>query len=416
MTESEVARVFAEEWVRVVATLRQDLGDLDAAEDAAQEAFAEAVRSWAVHGVPERPGAWLTTTARRRAVDRLRREQRFAARMPALARSDTWEDPDPSRLVDDELALLFGCCHRSLAIEAQIALTLRAVAGLSTEQIARAFLVPPATMAARIGRAKRKIAAAGIPFSVPARDELADRLTAVLSVIYLVYTEGHASGTGEMLMRGDLCEEALWLAVTLTELVPDEPEVLGLAALLHLTDVRRPARVDQTGLPVLIEHQDRSRWDAELLTQGLALLTRARRTHRPGPYAVQAEIAALHGLAARWEDTDWDAIVDCYDQLLAMSATPVVALNRAVAVAMRDGPEAGLPLVEQLMADPVLSRYHYLHAARADLLRRLGRSGEAVTAYRQAISYCTNDAERRFLSSRVDLLDGAAEPVRTQPR
>ena len=408
MTTAEVARVFAEEWVRVVATLRRDLGDLDAAEDAAQEAFAEAVRSWAVHGVPDRPGAWLTTTARRRAVDRIRREQRFTVHLPTLARAEVWEDPDPSRLVDDELALLFGCCHRSLSTEAQVALTLRAVAGLSTVQIARAFLVPPATMAARIVRAKRKIAAAGIPFSLPASDELAERLSPVLSVIYLVYTEGHASGSAEMLLRGDLCDEALWLAGTLSELLPDEPEVLGLAALLCLTDARRTARVDDSGLPVLIEDQDRSRWDHERLNAGLALLARARPAVCPGPYALQAEIAAQHGRAACWDDTDWDAIVRCYDRLLAINGTPVVALNRAVAVAMRDGPSAGLPLVEELLSDPSLSRYHYLYAARADLLRRLGRSREAVSAYRQAISYCTNDAERRFLSSRVNLLDGVA--------
>jgi RNA polymerase sigma-70 factor (ECF subfamily) len=306
------------------------------------------------------------------------------------------------------LALLFGCCHRSLSTEAQVALTLRAVAGLSTVQIARAFLVPPATMAARIVRAKRKIAAAGIPFSLPASDELAERLSPVLSVIYLVYTEGHASGSAEMLLRGDLCDEALWLAGTLSELLPDEPEVLGLAALLYLTDARRTARVDDSGLPVLIEDQDRSRWDQERLTAGLALLARARRAAGPGPYALQAEIAAQHGLAACWDDTDWDAIVRCYDRLLAINGTPVVALNRAVAVAMRDGPSAGLPLVEELLSDPSLSRYHYLYAARADLLRRLGRNREAVSAYRQAISHCTNDAERRFLSSRVNLLDGVA--------
>lgn len=321
----------------MVATLRRELRDLDAAEDVAQDAFAEALQSWGKNGVPDRPGAWLTTAARRRAYDRRRRDRRYADRIPLLARSEIADDPDATQLIDDQLALVFGCCHRSLDADAQIALTLRAVAGLSTAQIARAFLVPTATMAARLTRAKRKIVAAGVPFVVPSRDRLGERLGTVLSVVYLIYTEGHASGHGESLVRGELCDEALWLADTVVRLVPDEPQALALAALLHLTDVRRPARLDEQKLPVLIQDQDRARWDRTQLERGRELLQRAR-VGGPSAYLLQAEIAALHGQAAAWSDTDWPGIVRCYDALLLIAPTPVIALNRAAAVAMRDGP------------------------------------------------------------------------------
>ncbi|MFQ5557069.1 MAG: RNA polymerase sigma factor, partial [Acidimicrobiales bacterium] len=385
MSRSIVAQVFAEEWPRLVAVLVRELGDIGLAEDCAQDAFVAASHRWGPGTTPDRPAAWLLTTARRRAIDRIRRDRRFAEKLATL-RHALSTPAEPSRpLGDDQLALVFGCCHPSLAPEAQVALTLREVCGLSTGQIARAFLVAEPTMAKRLVRAKKKIRAAGVPFTVPAPAQTADRLVPVLGVIYLVFTEGHTSSDRTSLLRGDLCDEARWLAGLLEQLLPGEPEVLGLSALLCLTDARRATRVDGDGEIVLLEHQDRRLWDAELIERGRTLLTRALRLHRIGPYQLQAAIASVHATASSVEETDWRAIVGLYDALLGLQPSPVVALNRAVAVAEADGPQSGLDLIDALEAAGTLAGYRYLHAARADLLRRLDRRAEAIRAYNRAL-------------------------------
>lgn len=386
----------------VVAAVARRFGDLDLAEDAFQDAVGEALRTWPDGEPPERPGAWLLTVARRRALDRLRRDGRRVAREQLGDRLDDPARDAEVRQGDDRLALVLTCCHPALAVEARVALTLKAVAGLSTPAIARAFLVPEPTMAQRIVRAKRKITTAGIPFRVPDDpDELAQRLDAVVAVVYLVFNEGYAVTEGGALVRDDLCDEAIALARLLVEVAPDDAEVAGLLGLLLLTDARRTTRVDAAGDLVLLEDQDRSRWDRARLDEGIEVL-RAHPLRGPvGPYRVQAEIAVAHALAPSYAATDWRSIVTLYDLALRVSpGSAVIGLNRAVAVAMVDGPEAGLALVDELAAGGELDRYGLLHATRADLLRRLGRADEAALAYDAALLHTTGDAERRFLARR----------------
>jgi RNA polymerase sigma-70 factor (ECF subfamily) len=399
---SPVAAVFAREWTPLVATLVRDLGDLELAEDMAQEAFVEATRRWSPGALPEAPRAWLLTAARRRAIDWIRREQRYRERLPLLASAVAVPEREESALVDDQLALIFGCCHPALDRDAQISLTLREVCGLSTAQIARAFLVADATMGKRLVRAKGKIRTAGIPFAVPDEGQWHERLGAVLHVVYLIFTEGHAAGDAADLIRGDLCDEARWLAGLLATLIPDESETLGLCALLALIDARRATRLDPDGNLVLLEDQDRGRWNRSLIDEGLDLLARAAGSESPaGPYRLQALIQARHATAPSHEETDWAEIAGLYAALAAVAPGPVVELNRAVAVAMADGPAEGLVLLDALLAEGELADYRYMHAARADLLRRLGSTAEAERAYRRALELGGSEPERRFLRARL---------------
>ncbi|MFG2944144.1 RNA polymerase sigma factor [Streptomyces adustus] len=403
-----VAAAFHEEWGQVVAGLIRLTGDWDLAEECAQDAFAQALDRWRRDGVPRRPGAWLTTTARNRALDVLRREAvgaRKLKELAVLARTDDPygpEDPDEGGgVTDDRLRLVFTCCHPALPIEARVALTLRTLAGLTTAEIARAFLVPEATMAQRLVRAKRKIRNAGIPYRVPPAHLLPERTTGVLGVLYLLFNEGYAATDGTDLVRTDLCAEAIRLARLLARLMPDEPEALGLLALLLLHHARRATRVDAAGDPVGLEDQDRTRWDRTAVDEGTRLLETALRRGRPGPYQVQAAIAACHTTAATAAETDWADIAGLYGELLRRAPTPVVRLNRAFAVGMADGPDRGLALVAELEREGELTDYHLLPATRADLLRRAGRSKEAAEAYEQALELVRNAAERRFLERRL---------------
>ena len=404
--EAAVAASFRDEWGRVVATLIRVTGDWDLAEECAQDAFTQALETWRRDGVPRNPGAWLTTAARNRAFDRLRRNATGAAKLEEVAVSgsrDGDHDPqiDDSGVEDDRLRLIFTCCHPALAREAQVALTLRTLVGLPTAEIARAFLVPEPTMAQRLVRAKRKIHNAGIPYRVPPGYLLGERTASVLAVVYLLFNEGYAATAGPDLVRVDLCAEAIRLARLLVALMPDEPEVLGLLALLLLTDARRAARLDATGELVPLESQDRSRWDAGAIRDGSAALDAALRRGRPGPYQVQAAIAACHAAAPYADATDWVEIAALYGELSRMVGSAVVELNRAVAVGMADGPDAGLRLLDALDASGALANYHLLPATRADLLRRLGRADDAAVAYRDALALVTNDAERRYLEGRL---------------
>ena len=405
-----IERAFREEQGRAVATLIRVLGDFDMAEEAVQDAFLVAIERWPSGGVPPNPGAWIVTTARNKAIDRIRRARVLAQKEGLLTQLASLDpegagmtetaDAGESGIVDDRLRLIFTCCHPALAPEARIALTLRTLGGLTTTEIARAFLVPEATLAQRLVRAKRKIRDAGIPYRVPPANLLSERLASVLLVLYLVFNEGYAATSDESLVRRELCDEAIRLTRLMRQLMPAEPEVTGLLALMLLHDARREGRLDEAGEFVLLEDQDRTRWDRRRIVEGAALLDEALTRRRPGPYQLQAAIAALHAEAPTADATDWAQICRLYDGLLLHMPTPVVALNRAVAVAMRDGPAAGLALVD-LLGGESLDEYHLFHAARADLLRRLGRAPEAAAAYRRALETATNPTERRFLERRL---------------
>jgi len=406
-----VDRLFREESGRAVATLIRLTGDFDLAEDAVQEAFIVALERWPRDGLPANPGAWITTTARNRAIDRLRRARRLVDKEALLRRQaeaepdhrrvENEEEDEMSPIADDRLRLIFTCCHPALPPEARIALTLRTLGGLTTPEIARAFLVPETTLAQRLVRAKGKIRAAGIPYRVPPDHLLPERLDAVLRVLYLVFNEGYSASSGDALVRRDLCGEAIRLARVLLELMPDEPEAYGLLALMLLHDARRESRVGPAGELVLLDDQDRSRWDRARIEEGAALVERALRMRRPGPYQVQAAIAAVHDEAPTAAETDWTQIALLYEALGHLDPSPVVELNRAVAVAMVDGPERGLELVDRIAETGELAEYHLLYAARADFLRRLDRRDEASLAYARALALAGNEAERGFLSRRL---------------
>jgi len=402
-----VADAHRREWAFVLAATVRVTRDLDLAEECVQDAYARALTSWTADGIPARPGGWLTTVARRRALDVLRRETVLRRSLPLLVEDDVEELPetDDEAIPDDRLRLICTCCHPSLAPEAQIALTLRLLCGLTTAEVARAFLVTEPTMAARITRAKKKIATARIPYRVPPAAELPERIDAVLAVVHLLFTTGHSAPAGADLVRRDLVERALDLARMLRTLLPDDSDVAGLLALILLTDARRATRVGPDGRLLLLEEQDRSQWDRGAIAEGAGLVREALRRRPPGRFALQAAIAAVHAEAPRWDDTDWREVLALYDVLAEVWPSPVVALNRAVAVGMADGPEAGLAAVDALRDEPQLAGYSYTSAARADFLRRLGRYDEARTSYEEALLLTENEVERDFLLRRLRALD-----------
>jgi len=404
---ARVAEAFREEYGRVVASVLRMVRDIDLAEEIVQEAFEQALDRWPVTGAPDRPGGWLLTTARRRAIDRLRHARRAGAKAEALAyegalgAGDEIPDvSDPETIADDRLRLIFTCCHPGLPADSRVALTLRLVGGLSTTEIARAFLVPEPTIAQRLVRAKRTIRDRALPYEVPEGAELAARLPAVLAVVYLIFNEGYAAHSGDALVRHDLCQEAVRLGRMIAELMPEEPEVLGLLALMELQTSRAATRADADGNLVLLADQDRSRWDQPRIARGLALLGRGGPLSHAGPYQLQAAIAACHARAASWEATDWEAIVTHYRALAEIAPSPVVELNRAVAIGLARGPAAGLVALDSIDAAS-LSSYHLLPAARADFLRRLGRSAEAAAEYRRALELTDNAREQRFYAARL---------------
>jgi RNA polymerase sigma-70 factor, ECF subfamily len=411
VSDEAVETLYREEWGRIVATLIRLVGDFEVAEEAAQEAFAAAVDQWRISGVPDFPRAWIIQTARHKAIDRMRRAKRHNQSMESYAAlGSTMDEPnyDADEIPDDQLRLIFTCCHPALAAEAQVALTLRTLGGLETDEIARAFLVPPSTMAQRLVRAKRKIRDAGIPYALPTASDMPERLDAVLTVIYLIFNEGYATTRGR-LVRTDLCGEAVRLGRTLRTLLTPQPpaELNGLVALMLLHDARRDARLDEAGDLIVLEQQDRRLWNQAQIGEALPLVESALQSG-PGPYAVQAAIAAVHCRATRAEDTDWRQILQLYDVLGSFQPSPIVSLNRAVAVAMVDGPSAALPLIDAIAASGDLDGYHLLHSARADLLRRMGSNQDSAKAYLQALDLVTNDSERRFLERRLHEVSGQA--------
>ena len=402
-----VETVYRAEWGRILATLIRLIGDFDLAEECAQEAFAAAVDQWQVSGVPDAPRAWVIQTARHKAIDRIRRRGRYAEMLvlytsSGMAPEAVEPDYDTGEIPDDRLRLIFTCCHPALALEVQVPLTLRTLCGLETDEIARAFLVSPTTMGQRLVRAKHKIRDAKIPYTVPETRDMAGRVESVLTVIYLVFNEGYAATRGKTLVRTDLCAEAIRLGRLVVSLMGTQAaaEAKGLLALMLLHDARREARMDESGDIVVLEEQDRSQWDRGQIAEALPLVEEAL-MGEPGPFSLQAAIAAVHCHAARAEDTDWEEIVGLYDELSRLQPTPVVSLNRAVAIAMRDGPRRGLVLIDELAAANDLDGYHLLHAARADLLRRLGLGEEAAKDYRRALELATNESEKRYLERRL---------------
>jgi RNA polymerase sigma-70 factor, ECF subfamily len=411
---SAVDAVYRNEWGRIVATLIRSFGDFDTAEEAAQDAFAAALNQWPSEGVPASPAAWIIQTAKHKAIDRLRRQTSYREKVESYSTEidSTTEQPDPftNEITDDRLRLIFTCCHPALSPEAQIALTLRTLCGLQTEEIARAFLVPAATMAQRLVRAKRKIRDAGIPYKVPDTSEIAKRLEAVSTVIYLVFNEGYASTQGEKLVRDDLCAEAIRLARTVRMLMAPLPpaEVTGLLALMLLHHSRRDARVSKAGDLIVLEEQDRSAWRQDEISEALTFVRQALISPDAGTFTLQAAIAAEHCRARRSQDTDWQQIVALYDRLQSLQPTAIISLNRAVAVAMADGPQHGLALIDQIVAGGELDDYHLLHAARADLFRRLGLMEEAVKNYARALELTTNESEKRFLEKQLRKLEAFA--------
>ncbi|HEY6805708.1 MAG TPA: RNA polymerase sigma factor [Pyrinomonadaceae bacterium] len=406
-TNSAVDDLYRSDWGRIVATLIRHFGDFEVAEEAAQEAFAIAVDQWRTEGVPEFPRAWIIQTAKHKAIDRLRRQSRFEEKMESYVNSglvETVAEPnyDTDEIPDDRLRLIFTCCHPALSLDAQVALTLRTLGGLETDEIARAFLVPPTTMAQRLVRAKRKIRDAGIPYKVPDTHDMPERLDAVLTAIYLIFNEGYAPTRGAPIVRADLCTEAIRLGRLLRSLLLPQPpaEVTGLLALMLLHDSRREARLDENGELVVLEDQDRSRWNESYISEALSLVQEAL-ISEPGAFSLEAAISAEHCKAKQPEETNWRQIVGYYTLLEQVTGSPIVSLNRAVAVAMADGPQQGLDLIDSLASNGELDDYHLLHAARADLLRRMGASAEAAKSYQRALELVTNDSERSFLEKRL---------------